>query len=241
MSTGTDPVALSRAAEEAVAALTSSLGTDLRAGEAFDLWGQPPAEAQDLLAAGAAWSAPLIGPVGTCGEIALALASGSAALGESEAGTALAACAGPLGVACGCDHTGPAQRCEPISLLGARPGQRATAFPLLGTDGWEGLVVVFTSPAAAELPHLDPVAGAGLQRSIASLSEVEMTVSVELGRTKIPIKDLLNLHNGSVVQLDRPVTQPVDIFVQGTLIARGEVVVVDECFAVRVTELLTGE
>jgi flagellar motor switch protein FliN/FliY len=44
-----------------------------------------------------------------------------------------------------------------------------------------------------------------------------------------------------VVQLDRPVTNPVDVFVQGTLIARGEVVVVDECFAVRVTELLTGD
>jgi flagellar motor switch protein FliN/FliY len=68
-----------------------------------------------------------------------------------------------------------------------------------------------------------------------------MTVSVELGRTKIPIKDLLSIHNGSVVQLDRPVSQPVDIFVHGTLIARGEVVVVDECFAVRVTELLTGD
>ncbi len=68
-----------------------------------------------------------------------------------------------------------------------------------------------------------------------------MTVSVELGRTKIPIRDLLNIHNGAVVQLDRPVSHPVDIFVHGTLIARGEVVVVDECFAVRVTELMTGD
>jgi flagellar motor switch protein FliN/FliY len=68
-----------------------------------------------------------------------------------------------------------------------------------------------------------------------------MTVSVELGRTKIPIKELLAIHNGAVVQLDRSVASPVDIFVHGTLIARGEVVVVDECFAVRVTELLTGE
>jgi flagellar motor switch protein FliN/FliY len=68
-----------------------------------------------------------------------------------------------------------------------------------------------------------------------------MTVSVELGRTKIAIRDLLSIHNGTVVQLDRSITHPVDVLVHGTLIARGEVVVVDECFAVRVTELLTGE
>ena len=68
-----------------------------------------------------------------------------------------------------------------------------------------------------------------------------MTVSVELGRTKLPIRELLNIHSGAVVQLDRAVSHPVDIFVQGSLIARGEVVVVDECFAVRVTELLAGD
>lgn len=78
-------------------------------------------------------------------------------------------------------------------------------------------------------------------RSIAALADVEMTVSVELGRTKIAIRDLLSIHNGAVVQLDRSITHPVDVLVHGTLIARGEVVVVDECFAVRVTELLTGE
>lgn len=68
-----------------------------------------------------------------------------------------------------------------------------------------------------------------------------MTVSVELGRTKVAIKDLLSIHNGAVVQLDRAVSHPVDVLVNGTHIARGEVVVVDECFAVRVTELLTGD
>jgi flagellar motor switch protein FliN/FliY len=83
--------------------------------------------------------------------------------------------------------------------------------------------------------------GPAVARSITTFGDVEMSVSVELGRTKIPIRDLLNIHNGAVVQLDRPVTHPVDLFVQGTLIARGEVVVVDECFAVRVTELLTGD
>jgi flagellar motor switch protein FliN/FliY len=96
---------------------------------------------------------------------------------------------------------------------------------------------------ADALPPLGPSLHSGDApiRSIAALADVEMTVSVELGRTKIAIRDLLSIRNGAVVQLDRSITHPVDVLVHGTLIARGEVVVVDDCFAVRVTELLTGE
>ena len=97
-------------------------------------------------------------------------------------------------------------------------------------------------PGEAELPQFgfsEP--SHGPQRSMETLADVLMTISVELGRTKLAIRDLLNIHSGAVVQLDRQVTQPVDIFVHGTLIARGEVVVVDESFAVRVTELVTGD
>ncbi len=100
------------------------------------------------------------------------------------------------------------------------------------------------APLGADtLPPLGPSLHSGDTpiRSIATLADVEMTVSVELGRTKIAIRDLLSIRNGAVVQLDRSITHPVDVLVHGTLIARGEVVVVDECFAVRVTELLTGE
>lgn len=111
-----------------------------------------------------------------------------------------------------------------------------------GGPGGRGTDEVHTEAGGAELPQLglsEPALGPA--RSIEALAEVHMTISVELGRTKLLVRDLLNIHNGAVVQLDRQVTQPVDVFVHGTLIARGEVVVVDECFAVRVTELVAGD
>jgi flagellar motor switch protein FliN/FliY len=70
------------------------------------------------------------------------------------------------------------------------------------------------------------------------LNGVEMTVSVELGRTRMLVKDLLSLGPGSLVELDRPTGSPVDILVNGTLLAHGEVVVVDDEFGVRVTDVV---
>jgi flagellar motor switch protein FliN/FliY len=67
--------------------------------------------------------------------------------------------------------------------------------------------------------------------------DVNMTVSVELGRAAMPLGDLLHLSEGAVIQLDRMVSQPVDIIAQGVRLARGEVVVVDERYAVRITEI----
>jgi flagellar motor switch protein FliN/FliY len=167
---------------------------------------------------------------------------------DSAIASALARGATALTGAVGAERAGEMKRSSAEALTAAHPGWRALAVPLLAASATAagdhtGLLVVITpaGKAMAELPHLDPSAGPTVARSIASFGEVEMSVSVELGRTKIPIRDLLNIHNGAVVQLDRAVTHPVDVFVQGTLIARGEVVVVDECFAVRVTELLTGD
>jgi len=67
--------------------------------------------------------------------------------------------------------------------------------------------------------------------------DVNMTVSVELGRVTMPIGELLQLSEGSVIQLDRLVSQPVDIIAQGVRLARGEVVVVEERYAVRITDI----
>ena len=242
MSVGTDAAALTQAVGEAASALAAALAIQAAPGPGFDPWGQAPAQLAELAEGQAtAWTAPLLGPLGPCGEVGIVLEAGPACPGEDQIAAALAACCPALGPATGGDRTGQVAGCDPAGLLQARPGQRATATPLVSGTGWAGLLVVIVNPAAAELPHLDPMPGPAGARSITTLSEVEMTISVELGRTKIPIKDLLSVHNGSVVQLDREVTQPVDIFVHGTLIARGEVVVVDECFAVRVTELLTGD
>lgn len=73
------------------------------------------------------------------------------------------------------------------------------------------------------------------------LSEVPVETSVEIGRTAMTVGETLELRVGSVVKLDRLAGEPVDLLVNGTLIAHGEVVVVDEQFGLRVTEIVEGD
>lgn len=70
------------------------------------------------------------------------------------------------------------------------------------------------------------------------LLDVNLKVAVELGRARLKFRDVLNLTNGSVVELTKMTSEPVDILVNGSLLATGEVVVVDDHFAVRITKLL---
>lgn len=74
-------------------------------------------------------------------------------------------------------------------------------------------------------------------RPIELLYNVDMAVTVELGRTRMAMRDLLGLRPGKIIELDRSARAPVDILVNNTLLARGEVVVVDEELGVRVTEI----
>jgi flagellar motor switch protein FliN len=69
--------------------------------------------------------------------------------------------------------------------------------------------------------------------------DVPVTLSMEVGRTRIPIRNLLQLNQGSVVELDRAADEPLDVFVNGTLIAHGEVVVVNEKFGIRLTDVIS--
>lgn len=71
------------------------------------------------------------------------------------------------------------------------------------------------------------------------LRDVAMEITVELGRTRMTVRELLSLSAGAVVELDRAAGSPADLLVNGTLIARGEVVVVDEDFGIRITEIVT--
>ncbi len=75
-------------------------------------------------------------------------------------------------------------------------------------------------------------------RSLEVLHGVELEVTVELGRARMLLRDLLGVNVGSVVELDRQAGSPVDVLVNGAPVARGEVVVVDDEFAVRITELV---
>ena len=73
------------------------------------------------------------------------------------------------------------------------------------------------------------------------LMDVDLPVSIELGRTKMAIADILALGPGSVVELNKLAGEPVDLLVNYKVVARGEVVVVDENFGLRVTQLMTPE
>ena len=69
--------------------------------------------------------------------------------------------------------------------------------------------------------------------------DVPVTLSLEVGRTRIPIRNLLQLNQGSVVELERQAGEPLDVYVNGTLIAQGEVVVVNDRFGVRLTDVVS--
>ena len=71
------------------------------------------------------------------------------------------------------------------------------------------------------------------------LMDVQMTLTVELGRTKMFIKEILGLGEGSIIELDKLAGEPVDLLVNGKLVAKGEVVVIDENFGVRVTDIVS--
>jgi len=94
----------------------------------------------------------------------------------------------------------------------------------------------------AEFQQLSPMAAqAATSHNIDLLLDVKMPVSIELGRTEMPISELLTLGPGSVVELDKLAGEPVDLLVNDKIIAKGEVVVVDENFGVRITMLMSPE
>jgi len=76
------------------------------------------------------------------------------------------------------------------------------------------------------------------QQPIDLLSEVEMDLRIELGRTQMRLEEVLQFRSGSVVALDKLAGDPVDVFVNGRLIARGEVLVMNDNFCIRITELV---
>ncbi|HRA87106.1 MAG TPA: flagellar motor switch protein FliN [Planctomycetaceae bacterium] len=98
------------------------------------------------------------------------------------------------------------------------------------------------------VPEAHPVEFPQAARSRASaamplerFAEVSIEISVEIGRVTMPIGELLKLGEGAVVELNRAVSEPVDVMAQGVRIASGEVVVVDDRFAVRITEIVNAD
>ena len=84
----------------------------------------------------------------------------------------------------------------------------------------------------------DTISGEGIDRGL--LENIPVSISVEVGRTTIKIRDLMRLTQGSVVELERLAGEPLDLYANGTLIARGEVVLVNERYGVRLTSVVSA-
>ena len=97
-------------------------------------------------------------------------------------------------------------------------------------------------PQPAELGALkpEPPGGTGNRElNLEVVLDIPVTLSMEVGRTRISIRNLLQLNQGSVIELERAVSEPLDIFVNGTLVAHGEVVVVNDKFGIRLTDVIS--
>lgn len=225
--------------------------------------GEPSSDLNQLAFDGAAVTARFTG--GRSGEVLIAVeraltdALQNSPLGALDVSAALApALAAAAGVA-GTVQTGPGQALEPATALAAllgKPG--AWVVPLLHQGVPRALVgiVLATEPVAttAQAPHYpspDELRAGGVNGSAAPrtairngldlLRDVNMDVTAQIGSTRMTISELLALNEGAVVELDRAAGAPADLLVNGHLIARGEVVVIDENFALRITEIIADE
>ena len=156
-------------------------------------------------------------------------------------GPALEAAAGAFGPVV----VDPGQALEPdVALQSLAAKGEPVYVPLTDGEVAEASVALVLTP----WPDRDPVPGAaghevaapaaGSRSGLDLLHDVEMEVSAELGRTRMSVRELLSLSPGAVVELDRAAGSPSDLLVNGRLIARGEVVVIDENFGIRITEIV---
>lgn len=94
-------------------------------------------------------------------------------------------------------------------------------------------------PATDMFQQFAPAGGNGHANDIEMILDIPVQLTVELGRTKIPIKQILQLAQGSVVELDGLAGEPMNVLINGCLIAQGEVVVVNDKFGIRLTDVIT--
>jgi flagellar motor switch protein FliN len=90
-----------------------------------------------------------------------------------------------------------------------------------------------------ELQAGAPAAAAGGDINLDVVLDIPVTLSMEVGRSRISIRNLLQLNQGSVVELERTTGEPLDVYVNGTLVAHGEVVVINEKFGIRLTDVIS--
>lgn len=120
-----------------------------------------------------------------------------------------------------------------------RPQAQVGNSQMGGVNMQMGIGAASPSVQSVQFHPLQNAAGGAEQGNIGLIMDVFMEVTVELGRTRMMIKDILGMGEGHIIELDKLAGEPVDILVNHKLIAKGEVVVIDENFGVRVTEILS--
>ncbi|MDH4289580.1 MAG: flagellar motor switch protein FliN, partial [Aquincola sp.] len=95
------------------------------------------------------------------------------------------------------------------------------------------------APVFQDFKSKDAAGGVGGNNDIDMILDIPVQLTVELGRARIPIKNILQLAQGSVVELETLAGEPMDVLVNGYLIAQGEVVVVNDKFGIRLTDIVT--
>jgi flagellar motor switch protein FliN/FliY len=155
------------------------------------------------------------------------------------------------------EQTAPNQQSAPADAAPLSPdparGEPSTAAPvdeqvaideLLKQASFEdpatALPASAPATAAFDLPNFQQVMQDAQVSSIELLRDVELNVKIELGRSRMLVEDVLKLAEGSVVELDKLAGDPVDVFVNDRLVARGEVLVLNDNFCVRVNEIVAG-
>ena len=121
---------------------------------------------------------------------------------------------------------------DPVTATGAAP---AAADPMAATA-----VAEIPGTAPMQLPDFHQVMQDAQVSSIDLLRDVDLNVKIELGRSRMLVEDVLKLAEGSVVELDKLAGDPVDVFVNDRLVARGEVLVLNDNFCVRINEIVAG-
>jgi len=129
----------------------------------------------------------------------------------------------------------------PMALRRLAAQEQTATVTLQGAGGVRGAVVVGAAAPAVSFPPVTPADPRPTGARLDLLRGVEMQASVELGRARLTLNELLNLRDGAVIELDRAAGEAADLSVNGRLIARGEIVVVGENYALRITQIVAGE
>jgi flagellar motor switch protein FliN len=233
--TDTQPARAEAAAHAAVALLPASTPLTV---------GAPTQQTGDVVITGQAVRARFTGAAQ--GEIAIVVgqdlvdALADTPMGNLDLGQALRPALEAAATTLGPVVVDPGELMEPAEALQAVVAAGGLVVPLTNEATVHAAIALSVAAQVTGVEDDTHPAGAGrdIRGGFDLLHDVEMEVTAELGRTRMSVRELLSLTPGAVIELDRAAGGPADLLVNGRLIARGEVVVIDENFGIRITEIV---